>query len=85
MPDGSTNVVLAISDQVEFSLFSREFIKQSSPEVLDTTVPSLMLFIDNFENAHKKLDHAGKIIDDFGTLTFNFSDPEGNYFVVAKS
>ncbi len=85
LPDGSQNEILAVSDEVEFSLFSKAFIKKYSPEVLGTTGPSLMIFRDDFEALHAKLKSAGDIADVGGQLTFNFQDPDGNYYVIAKA
>lgn len=84
LPDGSQNVVLTVAPEVELSFFSKEFIKTFSPEVVEN-VPSLMFFTDRFRDLHAKIPNAGDISDQQGTLTFNFADPEGHYFVVAQA
>ena len=33
---------------------------------------------------YEKLENAGEIMENNGVQTFNFSDPEGNYFVIGK-
>ena len=44
-----------------------------------------MFFSDNFDRLHDDILSAGEISEVNGVLTFNFMDPEGNYFVVAKA
>ncbi|RRK10568.1 glyoxalase [Lactiplantibacillus garii] len=83
MPDGSSNVVLQVMRGVELAFFSKAFIKQYSPEVA-TNLPSLMFFSDHFDELHRRIPGAGKVVDQHGQLTFNFPDPEGNYFVIAQ-
>lgn len=84
MPDQSKNVVLTIAEQVELAFFDKTFIAKYSPEV-QTNLPSLMLFSDRFDDLHHQIPGAGQVSDVHGQLTFNFADPEGNYFVIAKS
>ncbi|TGD21329.1 glyoxalase [Companilactobacillus suantsaicola] len=81
---GYQNVIVAVSSEVELSIFPRDYIRVYSPEV-DETVPSLMFFSDNFDRLHDDILSAGEISEVNGVLTFNFMDPEGNYFVVAKA
>lgn len=83
LPDNFANIVLQITEDVQFSLFNREFIRQHSPEVLGP-VPSIMLFIDNFADMAAKLNPHGKVMEMNGGKTLNFNDPEGNYFVIAE-
>jgi len=83
LPERYQGIVLAITPEIELALFPKAFIRKFSPEVLHGT-PSLMLFSDAFETLHQQIPTAGDIIDNNGTLTFNFADPEGNYFVIAK-
>lgn len=84
LPDSFSSHTLSISPNFELSLFPQEFIKKYSPEVLGNT-PSIMLYSDNFESLYESIPGAGEIFDNNGTLTFNFPDPEGNYFVIAKA
>lgn len=84
LPEKFVGTVLQLSPTTELALFSKEFIRKYSPEVLDN-LPSLMLFVDNFEQLHAQLPNTGVIMADNDIATFNFSDPEGNYFVIAKN
>lgn len=84
LPEGFKGVVLTISPGTELELFAKEFIRKYSPEVLEN-VPSLMFFSENFEELYNRLENTGEIIVNNGVSTFNFQDPEGNYFVVAKA
>ncbi|MFC6175390.1 VOC family protein [Companilactobacillus huachuanensis] len=80
---GYQNVIVGISSEVELSIFPRDYIRIYSPEVAEN-VPSLMFFSKDFDKLHDELLDAGEITEVNGVLTFNFTDPEGNYFVVAK-
>lgn len=80
---GYQNVIVGISSEVELSIFPRDYIRIYSPEVSEN-VPSLMFFSKDFDKLHDELISAGEITEVNGVLTFNFQDPEGNYFVVAK-
>jgi len=84
LPNERQNIVLTISPEVELSFFPKSFIAEYSPEVLGNT-PSLMFFSSDFKALHERLPTAGEIVDNNGTLTFNFADPEGHYFVVAEA
>lgn len=84
LPKDLHNTVLKISDEVEFVIFPRDFIAEVSPEVLDST-PSLMLYREDFDALHENLNPTAELMTVGGTVTFNFSDPEGNYFVIAKA
>lgn len=80
---GYQNVVVRISAETELSIFPKDYVRIYSPEV-DETVPSLMFFSDRFNELHDDLLSAGEVSEVNGVLTFNFQDPEGNYFVVAR-
>lgn len=84
MPDGSNNVVVNIAPNVELSFFAKSFIRRYSPEVLGNT-PSLMFYSKDFKALHDRLATEGEIVENAGTATFNFRDPEGNYFVIAQA
>lgn len=84
LPDDSQTIDLQVTQEFQLSLFEKEFIKKYSPEVLGN-VPSIMFFADNFQELHSKIPNAGEIIENAGVNTFNFADPEGNYFVIAES
>lgn len=83
LPDNFVAYILQMSESFEMALFPLEFIKKYSPEVASNK-PSVMFFSDKFEQLHKAIEGAGDIIDNNGTLTFNFPDPDGNYYVVAN-
>ncbi|MQS75957.1 hypothetical protein FHL06_06105 [Lactobacillus halodurans] len=78
---GYQNVIVGISQEVELSIFPKDYIRIYSPEVSET-VPSLVFVSDDFDRLHDELISAGEITEVNGALTFNFQDPEGNYFVV---
>ena len=84
LPENFLSITLKINDQVEFSLFPKEFIKKYSPEVLGNT-PSIMLFSSNFNELHQKIENAMDIMIQGSLQTFAFPDPEGNYFVIAEA
>ncbi|MCH4057521.1 MAG: glyoxalase [Lactobacillaceae bacterium] len=84
LPAGYHGQVIKISDEFELVLFPKEFAQKYSPEV-PTTMPSLMFYSNRFEQMYKIISTAGEITDNNGTATFNFHDPEGNYFVMAKA
>ncbi|MEG0077332.1 glyoxalase [Anaerorhabdus sp.] len=83
LPDGTVNKVISISPNIEISLFNKEFIKKYSPEVSDS-VPSLMFSTNEFDELHNRIKSASDVMQINGIPCFNFSDPEGNYFVVTK-
>ncbi|MBF8808609.1 MAG: glyoxalase [Enterococcus lacertideformus] len=83
LPEEFHSTILTISSEFELGIFPKVFVQRFSPEVLGTT-PSIMFFTDQFEEIYEKLDNAGEIMDNNGIQTFNFSDPEGNYFVIGK-
>lgn len=84
LPDDFNNIVLEVAPNVELSFFAKAFIRQYSPEVLGST-PSLMFYSKDFKALHDRLTTAGEIVENAGTATFNFRDPEGNYFVIAQA
>ncbi|BDZ31917.1 glyoxalase [Lactiplantibacillus sp. WILCCON 0030] len=84
LPDNFKSIVLTISPTVELAFFPKAFIAKYSPEVLGNT-PSLLFFSEQFKALHAKLPTVGDIVDHDGMLTFNFADPEGNYFAVAQA
>lgn len=88
MQDGSLNSNLRISDQVVLCLFNRKFVEKYSPEV-SLEVPSLIFNTANIQESFTRIKSlgldVGDVIDNKGQKLFNFSDPEGNYFVIAES
>lgn len=83
LPEDFKGVILELTPTVELALFEKAFIKKYSPEVIDS-FSSLMIFIEDFEAVHAKISTASEIVAYNGLLTFNCSDPEGNYIAVAK-
>lgn len=68
-------------------LFDKEVVKRTSPEV-NLGTPSLLFSSYELEEFHKQLLEKGvtvsEVMEIAGMVTFNFSDPEGNYFAVKK-
>ncbi len=83
LEDGSTNLVLKVTENLEFSFFSKAFIAKYSPEVLDNK-PSLVLSTTNFDGIEYALNQAVQVEIINGHRTFNFHDPEDNYFVLME-
>lgn len=79
LPESYLNINLKVGDQLELGLFPKAFIEKYSPEVLGP-VPSLMFFTDQFDEMYDKLGEGREKMNE----TFNFADPEGNYYVMAK-
>ncbi|EME5421477.1 glyoxalase [Enterococcus lactis] len=84
LPEEFKSIVLSISKELELGIFPKVFVQKFSPEVLGPP-PSLVFFTDEFETIYENMDEPGEITDNNGVLTFNFSDPEGNYFVIGKA
>lgn len=84
LPDDFQARILTLSDEFELGLYPKAFMTQYEPELLGTTPPSMMFFRSDFMDLHQKITTAGDIVENNGILTFNFSDPEGNHFVIAK-
>lgn len=88
MPDGSLNSNLRVSDQVVLCLFNKKFIAEYSPEI-SLEVPSLIFNTADIQRSFTKIKSlglsVGDVVDNKGQKLFNFSDPEGNYFVIAES
>ena len=74
---------MQLSPEFELGIFPKVFVQRFSPEVLGTT-PSIIFFTDQFEEIYQKIENTGEIMENNGVETFNFSDPEGNYFVIGK-
>lgn len=83
LPENYHAYIIEVMDSFELALFPLDFIKKYSPEVASNK-PSVMFFTEALQELHAKLQGAGEIIESKGTLTFNFPDPDGNYYVVAQ-
>lgn len=68
-------------------LFDRAFVAQVSPEISLET-PSILFSSRDVAAMRAKLIEegatVGDIVDAGGMTTFNFADPEGNYFAVRE-
>ncbi|OTP11213.1 hypothetical protein A5844_001347 [Enterococcus sp. 10A9_DIV0425] len=84
LPQGDHSIVLRLSKEFELAIFPKAFVQRFSPEVLGPP-PSIIFFTKEFEALYEKIETAGEMIENNGLLTFNFSDPEGNYFVIGKA
>lgn len=85
LPDDSYTIRIQLLDQVSVNLFNVDFITKYSPQV-SIEFPSIMLMTDDIQKMH---DHISKythtisgISQQGGQSTFNFADPEGNYYAV---
>lgn len=84
LPGGFEGKVLRLNDSNELAFFPKAFIEKYSPEVADN-VPSLMFFVDDFEGYYERISTRGDIFVNGDTRTFNFSTPDGLYFVFAEA
>ena len=84
LAEGFEAKVLSLNDTSELVYFPKAFIEKYSPEVADN-VPSLMFFVDDFEAYYDRISTRGEIFDNGGRRTFNFSTPDGLYFVFAEA
>lgn len=85
LPNGSKTIRLPLSTTASVQLFSKEFVKKYSPEV-SLEMPSLMLETDDLDGLREHIyslgGPVGDIVDMGDARTFNFGDPEGNWFAV---
>ena len=68
-------------------LFDREFVSKMSPEI-NLGTPSILFSSRDVAGMRAALVErgitVGDIVDAGGMTTFNFADPEGNYFAVRE-
>ena len=81
-----TRVMLYVND---VEMICRFFVEKIGAEISETIelpeeFKSIVLSISK-ETIYENMDEPGEITDNNGVLTFNFSDPEGNYFVIGKA
>ena len=43
-----------------------------------------MFYVDDLKELHQRLDHPGEVMIHDGKPTFNFADPDRNYFAVSE-
>lgn len=71
---------------VLFTIFSKDFIKQVSPEVLDMT-PSILFETNDILALHQRVSKVSQHcsqINDKPFPNFNFKTPSGMYFAVKE-
>ena len=73
LPEGFEGKVIALNETNEIAIFPKEFIEKYSPEVAD-----------DFDAYYDRIPTRGEIFENSGTRTFNFSTPDGLYFVFAE-
>ncbi|MFR0610131.1 VOC family protein [Limosilactobacillus mucosae] len=87
MIDGSKTVTVPVLPEVSLQFYSRAFIQKYSPEVMLNS-PSLMFYVDDLASAHARLLQMGATVNEIVLVgdqqTFNFADPEGNWYAVAE-
>lgn len=84
LPENYSALTLQITEDFELGLFPKAFIAKYSPEVLDNK-PSILFYTHDLEALNDRIPSANEIMEMGNLTTFNFSDPEGNYFAVAKA
>ncbi|WP_193128325.1 MULTISPECIES: VOC family protein [Gulosibacter] len=88
--DGTTlfiELTPTADSDAHITLFDRNVVAQSSPE-LDLATPSILFKSPNITEMRETLAAAGTTVGDIveagGMTTFNFADPEGNWFAVQQ-
>ncbi|MHA3683873.1 VOC family protein [Leucobacter sp. HY1910] len=74
-------------DRAALVLFDRSTVASMSPE-LDLATPSILFGSKDASGMRARLNAAGVTVGELitmgGRTTFNFADPEGNYFAVEQ-
>lgn len=85
--DGSKTITVPILPEASLQFYSRAFIQKYSPEVMLNS-PSIMFYVDDLASAHARLLQMGATVNEIVLVgnqqTFNFADPEGNWYAVAE-
>lgn len=85
--DGSKTIMVPILPEASLQFYSRAFIQKYSPEVMLNS-PSIMFYVDDLASAHARLLQMGATVNEIVLVgnqqTFNFADPEGNWYAVAE-
>ena len=85
--DGSKTISVPILPEASLQFYSRAFIQKYSPEVMLHS-PSIMFYVDDLASAHARLLQMGATVNEIVLVgnqqTFNFADPEGNWYAVAE-
>ncbi|KRL25936.1 hypothetical protein FC47_GL001976 [Limosilactobacillus mucosae DSM 13345] len=87
MIDGSKTITVPVLPEASLQFYSRNFIQKYSPEVALNS-PSIMFYVDDLASAHARLLQMGATVNEIVLVgsqqTFNFADPEGNWYAVAE-
>lgn len=87
MIDGSKMITVPILPEACLQFYSRAFIQKYSPEVALNS-PSIIFYVDDLASAHARLLQMGATVNEIVLVgsqqTFNFADPEGNWYAVAE-
>lgn len=87
MIDGSKMITVPILPEASLQFYIRAFIQKYSPEVALNS-PSIMFCVDDLASAHARLLQMGATVNEIVLVgsqqTFNFADPEGNWYAVAE-
>lgn len=75
------------NSEANITLFDKEWVRENSP-VVNLEAPSLLFETHDIKSMHKKMAENGVAVSDVmnvaGMVTFNFPDPDGNYFAVKE-
>lgn len=78
------NMKTSENSNTNFTVYSKEFIKMVSPEVLNN-IPSILFESSDIENLHKRVLEFSEVVSDLNKepfLNFNFKSPSGIFFAV---
>lgn len=82
------NIAPTSTTETQFVLHDKKQIAAMHPEVPLAT-PALLFYTKDIQKLHEDLFNKGLPVGDIvemgGSLTFNFPDPDGNYFAVKNS
>lgn len=83
----SVEVARAVNSEVSIVLFDRAVVAEMSPE-LNLGTPSILFSTQDAAVMRARLESSGvtvgDLVDHGGMVSFNFADPEGNYFAVRE-
>ena len=80
-------ITVPILPEACLQFYSHAFIQKYSPEVALNS-PSIIFYVDDLASAHARLLQMGATVNEIVLVgsqqTFNFADPEGNWYAVAE-
>lgn len=83
----SIELAASPDDHAALVLFDRETVARTSPE-LNLATPSILFGSKDAAGMRASLEASGATVGETtnrgGRVTFNFADPEGNYFAVEQ-